>query len=154
MHSPAADVDKSMSEKITFAEMRAAGVAGGVLICLTLSSCSSVELPPVNYTPPSPPTQTAILDGVKAAAAERNLTGPWEISAARPADHGPGSYFICLRQADPTIDKRQPYSVFFDNDKYKGSRQSVIMDACETQVYSPVVEPPPPPAKSGRKRKP
>ena len=87
-------------------------------------------------------------------AADLKMTGPLEISAVRPTDIGPGRFFVCLRQADPTIAKRQPYSVFFDNDSYKGSRQSVIREACETQVYSPLVDPtpPPPPAKSRRKR--
>jgi hypothetical protein len=45
-------------------------------------------------------------------------------------------------------------SVFFDNDVYKGSRQSVIMDACETQQFAPVdLSPPPAPPKSPLKRK-
>jgi len=30
------------------------------------------------------------------------------------------------------------YSVFFDNDEYKGSRASVILDDCEKQSYHPV----------------
>jgi hypothetical protein len=86
-------------------------------------------------------------------AADLKMTGPLEISAVRPTDIGPGRFFVCLRQADPTIAKRQPYSVFFDNDSYKGSRQSVIREACETQAYTSIVEPPPPPpAKPDRKR--
>jgi hypothetical protein len=62
-----------------------------------------------------------------------------QISAVRQTDHGPGQYFICLREANPPSDKRQRYySVFFDNDTSKGSRLSVIMDECETQAFSPL----------------
>ena len=63
-----------------------------------------------------------------ACASQSLLTG----CVVRPAEIGPGRYFVCLRQADPS----QPYSLFFDNDTYKGSRQSVIREACETQVYA------------------
>ena len=172
-----------MAEKVTVAEMRAIGVLGGVLSCLVLSACSGgIELPPVNYTPASPPVQAAVLTGVKAAAAEAKLGAPLEISGVRSTDHGPGSYFVCLKGTlppavgtGPTTDTaREPsifyqppsapssaprvvyYSVFFDGDIYKGARQSVIMDACETQAYSPVVEPTPPAptAKPGLRRKP
>jgi hypothetical protein len=46
------------------------------------------------------------------------------------------------------------YSAFFDNDVYKGTRQSVIMEACETQQFIPVdLSPPPAPPKSSSKRK-
>src|SRR5271165_5401572 len=81
----------------------------------------------------------AIVATVPGVAAETKLTGPLQISAVRPTDHGPGQYFICLREANPPPDKRQRYhSVFFDNDTYKGSRLSVIMDECETQAFSPL----------------
>lgn len=169
-----------MAKKITAAEMRATGVLGGVLFCLALSACSGgIELPPVNYTPASPPAQAAVLNGVKAAAAEAKLGTPLEISGVRSTDHGPGSYFVCLKGTlppavgagpatrEPSIFYQPPsapgsaprvvyYSVFFDGDVYKGARQSVIMDACETQAYSPVVEPTPatPPTKPGLRRKP
>jgi len=36
------------------------------------------------------------------------------------------------------------YSVFFDNDVYKGTRQSLIMEACEAQQFTPVDQSPPP----------
>jgi len=171
-----------MAKKITVTEMRATGVLGGVLSCLVLSACSGgIELPPANYTPASPPAQAAVLAGVKVAAAEAKVGAPLDISGVRSTDHGLGSYFVCLKgtlpptvSTGPTTDIAressifyQPspapssgprvvyYSVFFDGDVYKGARQSVIMDACETQAYSPVVEPTPPaPAtKPGVRRK-
>ena len=123
-----------------------------ILLCLMLTACSSVFR--TDYVTPSPPSAQSVFASVTSVAQELKFTGPLEISAVRHTDAGPGRYFVCLRQADPTIAKRQPYSVFFDNDSYKGSRQSVIMEACETQVYSPLVDPTPspPPAKSHRKR--
>ena len=112
-----------------------------ILLSLMLAACSSDPSSPTTpvYVPPSPPTEQAIVATVPGVAAETKLTGPLQISAVRPTDHGPGQYFICLREANPPPDKRQRYhSVFFDNDTYKGSRLSVIMDECETQAFSPL----------------
>jgi hypothetical protein len=114
------------------------------LLSLMLASCSSDPGLPAStyapYVPPSPPTQTAIGPAATQAAAEEKLAAPLQISAVRQTDHGPGNYFICLREANPPPDKRQPYySVFFDNDAYKGSRLSVMMDECEKQAFSPLL---------------
>jgi hypothetical protein len=109
-----------------------------ILLSLMLAACSS-DLPASTYVPPSSPTQTAIVAGATAAAAEEKLAGPLQISAVRPTDLGPGQYFICLRQANPPPDPRlRYYSVFFDNDTSKGSRLSIIMEECETQAFSPL----------------
>jgi hypothetical protein len=115
-----------------------------ILLSLMLAACSSDPGLPTStyapYVPPSPPTQTAIVPVVTAAAAEAKLAAPLQISAVRQTDHGPGKYFVCLREANPPPDKRQRYySVFFDNDTNKGSRLSVIMDECETQAFSPLL---------------
>ena len=114
-----------------------------ILLSLMLAACSSDPGLPASiyapYVPPSPPTQKAIVAVATAAAAEAKLAAPLQISAVRQTDHGPGQYFICLREANPPPDKRQRYySVFFDNDTSKGSRLSVIMDECETQTFSPL----------------
>jgi hypothetical protein len=111
-----------------------------VLLGLMLAACSSdLGLPASTYVSPSPPTQKAIVASATATAGEAKLAAPLQISAVRQTDRGPGQYFICLREANPPPDKRQPYySVFFDNDLYKGSRLSVIMDECETQAFSPL----------------
>ncbi len=142
-------------QKVAFAGMRATPLLGA-LICLLLTACSSAEisLAPA-YTPPSPPTQLAIVSGVKTAAAEEKLTGPLEVSAVRPNDHSLlGSYFACLREANPPAAKHPAYSVFWDGDTYKGSRLSAIVEACETQTYTPVdLTPPAPPPNPGPKRK-
>lgn len=144
-------------QKIPFAEMRTAPVLGA-LVCLLLTACSSAEISQTlapAYTPPSPPTQAGIMSGVKTAAAEEKLTGPLEVSAVRPNDHSLlGSYFACLRVANPSAAKRPTYSVFWDGDTYKGSRLSAIVEACETQAYTPVdLTPPAPPPKPAPKRK-
>ena len=114
-----------------------------ILLTLMLAACSSDPGLPastyVPYVPPSPPTQNAIVAPATTAAAEAKLAAPLQISAVRQTDHGPGRYFICLREANPLPDKRQRYySLFFDNDTYKGSRLSVIMDECEKQAFSPL----------------
>ena len=152
-----------------------------VIVAFPITGCSS-SLPPVTYVPPSPPTEAAVISGIKAAASEAKLTAPLEMSAVRPTDRGPGSYFVCLKGTwlpsvgtteakdiparEPSLfdpppqpaasERRVIYSVFFDNDVYKDSRQSVIMDACETQAFTLIdlsPPPPPPPPKSSRKSK-
>ena len=145
-----------------------------MLLGLLLSACSSdkVEIggAPVVYVPPSAPAQDAVIAGQKSAVSETKLTAPLEVSTVRPTDHGPGHFFACLKgtilplptspntAADDSARGSVPrvifLSVFFDNDVYKGSRQSVIMDACETQQFAPVdLSPPPAPPKSPLKRK-
>jgi len=170
-------------QKITFAEMRNMVVRRGMLLCLLLGACSSDKIdgvPIPAYAPPSPPTQDAVITGLKAAASEAKLIAPVEVSTVRPTDHGPGHFFACLKGTmlpspspkaaaddaarEPSIFFQPPpsnseprivyYSVFFDNDVYKGSRQSVIMDACEAQQFTLVdLSPPPAPPKSPPKRK-
>jgi hypothetical protein len=113
-----------------------------ILLSLMLAACSS-DLPASTYppyVPPSPPTQNAIVTVATTIAAEAKLAAPLQISAVRQSNHGPGLYFICLREANPPPDNRRQryYSVFFDNDAYKGSRLSVIMDECETQTFTPL----------------
>ena len=154
-----------------------------MLLGLLLSACSSdkVEIggAPVVYVPPSAPTQDAVITGLKAAASEAKLTAPLEVSTVRPTDHGPGHFFACLKgtiQLSPTSSNtaadgsaREPsnqppspstvprvifLSVFFDNNVYKGTRQSVIIDACKAQQFAPVdLSPPSAPPKSPPKRK-
>jgi hypothetical protein len=39
--------------------------------------------------------------------------------------------------AMPELIKISTYAVFFDNDDYKGSRMSLLIDDCETQEFRP-----------------
>ena len=154
--------------------MRAAGTPGSLLLCAALTACSpDGSLPPVTYVLPSPPTETAVIAGVKIAASQANLTAPLEIYPRYDLrDRGPGRYFVCLRgnQSLPMSDsqatdvavredrpqRQVTYSVFFNDDVYTGARQSVILEACETQAFTPIdLSPPPPPPmpKSTKKSK-
>jgi hypothetical protein len=109
-----------------------------ILFALLLSACSSVHTTEATYVPPSPPTEKAIGASVAAIAKEAKLVTPLEISALRPNNLGPGSFFICVRELNPPPDQpRRYYSTFLDSDDYKGSRLSIIMDQCELQTYSP-----------------
>jgi hypothetical protein len=149
-----------------------------LIVAFAITGCSS-SLPPSIYVPPSPPTEAAVISGIKAAEPEAKLTAPLEMSAVRPTDRGPGHYFVCLRGTwlpsagtteakngparepsffdqpqPPATERRVIYSVFFDNDDYKGARQSVIVDACEADTFTLIdLSPPPRPPKSGRKSK-
>lgn len=113
------------------------------LILLLLSGCSSVgvnrptSLP--DFKPVEAPSQAGIQKGVSIVVKDAKLQQPVEISAVRKTDHGPGSYYVCLREMNASAERsRNIYSVFFDNEDFKGSRLSVIMDDCEHQFYSPI----------------
>ena len=130
-----------------------------ILLTLLLTACSSVNTTEQAYVRPSPPTEKAIGAAVAELAKEAKLVTPLEISALRPSDHGPGGFFVCVREVNPPPDKaRRYYATFLDNDVYKGSRLSVITEQCELQTYSPapVAAPapsPPPPAATPAKHK-
>src|ERR1700723_3319465 len=119
-----------------------------ILSALLLSACSSVNTTEPVYVRPPPPTEKAIGAAVAQLAKEAKLVTPLEISALRPNDHGPGSFFVCVREVNPPPDKpRRYYSTFLDNNDYKGSRLSVIMEQLELQTYglAPVAAPAQPP---------
>jgi hypothetical protein len=111
-----------------------------ILLSLMLTACSIPPGPdePTVYTPPPPPTEGAVARDIALAAGDEKLTGPLQISAVRPTDHGPGFYYFCLKQADPPADIRRTYfAVFANSEEYKGVRISVINDDCEHQTYNP-----------------
>jgi hypothetical protein len=110
-----------------------------LLICSTLAACAApAELPLWKpYAPPSAPTTTAVSDGIKRAVAEEKVSNPLEISALRQTDHGLGAFVVCLRGAGSASGRRTTYAAFFDNNDYKGSRMSVLIDDCEKQDYQP-----------------
>ena len=109
-----------------------------VLLCSTLAACSTPEgLSSIPYVPPSKPTMAAATKGIVQAVAEEKLSGPIEMSDLRQTDHGPGRFMLCIRAVGPKDSRAATYAVFFDNDDYKGTRMSVIMDYCENQAYQP-----------------
>ena len=114
---------------------RSPAALSAVLTLLLAGCATSANLPPA-YHPPRPPGAKALQDGVKKAAAEVKLTGGLETTVVRHSDHGPGSYFVCLRQRGAAGGRSPAYSVFFDDDAYKGIQSSVILDACEAQPWA------------------
>ncbi len=133
-------MSESANRKARLTARRAIGVAGVVVGLVLLGACASDPgLSTSAYVPPSPPTQGAIVSAATSLANDAKLVGSLEVSPVRPSDHGPGSYVVCLREANPPPDKGQRYyAMFFDNDSSKGARLSVMVDACETQTFSPV----------------
>jgi hypothetical protein len=111
-----------------------------VLVCFTLAACSTtVESSIIGPSvPPSMPTTAAAREGIKKAVTEEKLTGPIEMSDLRKTDHGPGRFVLCIRGMDSKYRRVGTYGVFFDNNDYKGSRMSVMIDDCEKQVYRPL----------------
>jgi hypothetical protein len=83
------------------------------------------------------PTSAAANKGIAQAATEEKITGPIEMSDLRETDHGPGRFVLCIRSVEPKYKRVTTYAVFFDNDDYKGSRMSVMIDDCEKQAYRP-----------------
>jgi hypothetical protein len=120
-----------------------------IVSCLILGACSSTvyDLPP-NYAP----ELSKAMEGAKKGANETKLLGPVEWSEVREAyPLGPGPYILCVRGSNSVIPGIHTYAVFFKNDNYVAVRRSVIIDACETQLFSPLgtgpfaepVKPPP-----------
>lgn len=121
-----------------------------ILLCIALGGCS---IPIENlsesspYVPPGAPSVNAKVAGLKKAIAEEKLKGGIEVSDVRVSDRGPGRYMVCLKggrdqqtRDQQTQDKQTSayYSVFFDNDEYKGVREAVIYDFCAQQSFRPM----------------
>jgi hypothetical protein len=109
------------------------------LVCFTLAACSTAGESSIiaAYVPPSMPSMAAAGEGIKKAATEEKLTGPVEMSDLRETDHGPGRFVLCIRGVEEKYRRVRTYAVFFDNNDYKGSRMSVMIDDCEKQDYRP-----------------
>jgi hypothetical protein len=117
-------------------------VTAMLLLGFTLAACGgpSVELPLwKGYVEPSMPTAVAAQAGIKLAATEEKITGPIEVSEMHHTDFGPGSFMVCMRGTESVHNQVGYYAVFFDNDVYKGSRVSAILEGCEQQNYRPFV---------------
>jgi len=80
--------------------------------CVLLSACSPFEVyvPAPPFKPPELPSQAALREGVKKGVEEEKLSGGIEISALRKTDRGPGSYYVCLREANPQTERHFTYS--------------------------------------------
>lgn len=110
------------------------------MLCLALAGCSLPvddlsSLP--KYVAPVAPSLKAQIEGAKNAAKEELITDAPQISDLRIADSGLGRYMLCMSGRRGAGDVGY-YSVYFDNETYKGSRPSVIGDLCEKQSYRPL----------------
>lgn len=112
------------------------------ILCIGLGGCS---IPVENltertpYVPPGAPSVSATIAGVKKATAEEKLSDDVEVSDVRLADRGPGRYMVCLRGRRAS-EASSYYSVFFDNDEYRGVREAVISDVCPQQPFRRMAE--------------
>jgi len=129
---------------IAYIHKQTTAPAAGALLLLSFllggcaaSTAGSSLMDAQAYAPPSMPTMAAATKGIAQAVAEEKLTGPIEMSDLRQTDHGPGRFMLCIRAVGPKDSRAATYAVFFDNDDYKGTRMSVIMDYCENQAYQP-----------------
>jgi hypothetical protein len=111
-----------------------------ILLCVVLGGCS---IPmddiagPTRYVPPGAPSASAKIEGLKKAIVEEKLKGKVEFSSVRISDRGWGRYMVCLKGSRDNQGSGY-YSVFFDNNDYKGVRESVIYDFCVQQAYRPM----------------
>ena len=112
-----------------------------ILLCIVLGGCSipldNMTEAAAPYVPPGAPSPTARTEGLKKAIAKEKLKGHVEISNVRVSDRGWGRYMVCLKGRR---DREAPsyYSVFFDNNAYKGVREAVTYDFCVQQSYRPM----------------
>jgi len=59
------------------------------------------------------------------------------MSDLRETDHGLGRFVLCIRGVESKYRQVGTYAVFFDNNDYKASRMSVMIDDCQKQDYRP-----------------
>jgi hypothetical protein len=107
------------------------------LMCVSFGGCSIpidnlTERAP--YVPPGAPSMSATIAGLKKAIAEEKLEDETEVSDVRVTDRGLGRYMVCLK-GHRDREASTYYSVFFDNDEYKGVRESAISDVCAQQSF-------------------
>jgi hypothetical protein len=112
-----------------------------VMACFVLAGCSYLQSDDTSLAPayvePLAPTPEAQLRGAKLGAAEEKLAAPLEVSGVIKAERGLGRWMVCVRGARPG----QPvgyYSVYFDNELYRGVREAVVYDFCSQQSYQPL----------------
>jgi hypothetical protein len=112
-----------------------------IVVAALLTACSSgSDLPSAApLAAPAAPTPEKAIAGARAAATAEKLIDPIEFSAALQGKSlSAGDYMLCIRGARSPSEPRLTFAVFFYNGEYKDVRPSVILDACETQAYSPL----------------
>ena len=117
-----------------------------LLPCLVLGACSSFLDDIPEKADPAPFVSTSA-DDLRKAADQEKLAKPLEVAepiAANSISVAP--WIICLRSAATEQARKRVYSVFFQDGKLSSVRESVIVDHCEAQNFSPLPEAPAPAA--------
>jgi hypothetical protein len=117
-----------------------------LLPCLALGACSAF-LDDLPQTPdPAPFISTSAVD-LRKAADQEGLARPLEVAGPIPANSiSVAPWIICLRSAATEQARKRVYSAFFQDGKLSSVRESVIVDHCEAQNFSPLPEAPAPAA--------
>lgn len=106
-------------------------------ICVLAASCSLLERSP-RPEPSAAPSITAAIVGARAAAKERKLPEPIEMTAARQAHPlSPGDWVLCVKSSAPDS---AAHAVFFNADAVKGSRRAVQIDPCWNHSYQQLLK--------------
>jgi hypothetical protein len=84
-----------------------------------------------------PPTISEVTADIKKAADDAKLIAPLQVAGPIPANSiSSVPWIICLRSEAPNQSPPPTYSLFFKENKLVSSRLSVIVDHCESQVFS------------------
>jgi hypothetical protein len=117
-----------------------------LLPCLALGACSAF-LDDLPQTPDPAPFISASAVDLRKAADEEKLAKPLEVAGPIAANSiSVAPWIICLRSAATEQARKRVYSVFFRDGKLSSIRESVFVDHCEAQNFTPLPEAPVPAA--------
>jgi hypothetical protein len=107
------------------------------VLCLGLTGCFSSLDKPLEVG--EPPTLPAVIEIIRARAAEAKLANPLEVAAptrAHPISSIP--WIICVRSQTPDRPLNRTYALFFKGSSYVSFRMTAIVDHCEEQIFVPL----------------
>jgi hypothetical protein len=117
-----------------------------LLPCLVLGACSSF-LDDIPQKPDPAPFISTSADDLRKAADQEKLAKPLEVAGPIAANSiSVAPWIICLRSAATEQARKRVYSVFFRDGKLSSIRESVFVDHCEAQNFTPLPEAPVPAA--------
>jgi hypothetical protein len=122
-----------------------------LLVALLGQACSFSGIgEPVADAPPDQYDMEAAYKAVRSAYAGLKLTGNPEVSRVHRVRGGYlAEWAMCVRNDDAA--KRQHYTFYFKNRKISEWRLSAIVEACETETFTPLPPAPPEPASASSK---
>ncbi len=111
-----------------------------VAAALGLAGCSSgADLPQLPQIGPPDLSLPSVRNYLKTVATLAKLQPPVEISKPIPAAAIASiPWIVCLRSGATEETKRRTYAVFFKNNEPSDFRNSVIIEHCEAQTFSPL----------------